>query len=95
MFPGSLTWLRGPRLASPTSTTEVETIHPLVEAPPYGDHPILPAVRVDPVPVRWGQEAVAGPETVIPDPFGFSSAASKPFVPSGECCPIHAWNSWL
>src|ERR1035441_619071 len=28
MFPGSLTWLRGPRLASPTSTTEVETIHP-------------------------------------------------------------------
>gem|GEM_PF-5343439 len=27
---GSLTWLRRPRLASPTSTTNVETIHPRV-----------------------------------------------------------------
>ncbi len=33
---GSLTWLRRPRLASYTSTTNVETIHPLVgKQPPW------------------------------------------------------------
>ena len=31
---GSLAWLRRPRLASFTSTTDVETIHPLVVATP-------------------------------------------------------------
>gem|GEM_PF-7056879 len=35
---GSLTWLRRPRLASFTSTTHVETNHPLVHAQPNWLH---------------------------------------------------------
>jgi hypothetical protein len=34
IFSGSFTWFRRPRLASFTSTTNVETIHPLVNTRP-------------------------------------------------------------
>ena len=69
---GSLTWLRRPRLASPTSTTNVETIHPRVArfctAPPSyrsalrilgGDSTSPPFANAGGMPVTWGCRARA------------------------------------